>query len=152
MWCTEEGTARTMKSAKQIHSEAMKVFLLSADGGISAFASEPTARTAIACGDSLFDGPAELNRLTAEWPRSRLVGLWNSIPGMVPVKRFKDRSTGLKRIWEAIQTLEPVRPEENDVPPPEGSPRKARSGTKKAALLALLARKRGRACGKSWRH
>jgi DNA-binding MarR family transcriptional regulator len=142
MWCTEEGTPRSMKSAEQNPSGVTKVFLLSPEGAISAFASEQSARATMADGDLLFDSPAELKRVTAEWPSSRLVGLWNSIPGLVPIKKFTNRSTGLNRIWAAIQTLEPV-PEKNEASQSDDSARKARSGTKKAALLALLARNEG---------
>ena len=40
------------------------------------------------------------------WPASRLVEIWNSVPGFTPVKKFTDRKTALARIWKAIQNLE----------------------------------------------
>ena len=33
---------------------------------------------------------------------SRLVRLWNGLPGVTPVKRFTDRKTALNRIWKAL--------------------------------------------------
>ena len=144
MWCTEEGTALPMKSANQNPSGTARVFLLSPDGTISVFPAEPDARAALACGDSLFEHLADLKRLTAEWPITRLVSLWNGIPGVAPIRKFRDRTTAWKRIWDAIQALEPVRPQPEDPSPPTpDSTGKARSGTKKAALLTLLARDNG---------
>jgi hypothetical protein len=34
------------------------------------------------------------------------VEIWNSIPGLVPVKKFTNRKTGVLRIWKAIQSLD----------------------------------------------
>lgn len=92
-----------MKSAKQTPSGTARVFLLSPDGTISVFPAEPDARAALACGDSLFEHLADLKRLTAEWPITRLVSLWNGIPGVAPIRKFRDRTTAWKRIWDAIQ-------------------------------------------------
>jgi hypothetical protein len=40
--------------------------------------------------------------VAAQWPTSRLVRLWNGLPGVTPVKRFTDRKTALNRIWKAL--------------------------------------------------
>ena len=53
-----------------------------------------------------FRNEAELAQLAADWPGVRLIEIWNSLPGAIPVNRFKDRSTAVGRIWKAIQTLE----------------------------------------------
>jgi hypothetical protein len=37
----------------------------------------------------------------------RLVEIWNKLPGVTPVRKFRDRSTALRRIWTAIQALAP---------------------------------------------
>jgi len=55
-----------------------------------------------------FRNEAGLAKIAAEWPMSRLVEIWNSLPGAEPVKKFKDRATGVARIWKQIQGLEPV--------------------------------------------
>jgi hypothetical protein len=36
---------------------------------------------------------------------SRLVEIYNGLPGSEPVKKFKDRATAVSRIWKAIQNL-----------------------------------------------
>jgi hypothetical protein len=52
-----------------------------------------------------FANEAALAKLAANWPAARLVEIWNSLPGETPVKKFKDRSTAVARIWKAIQRL-----------------------------------------------
>jgi hypothetical protein len=52
-----------------------------------------------------FRNQAGLAKLAADWPMTRLVEIWNSLPGAERVKKFKDRSTAVERIWKAIQSL-----------------------------------------------
>ncbi len=47
----------------------------------------------------------EFASLAANWPTSRLIEIWNGIPGVTPVKKFKDRAMATTRIWAAIQSL-----------------------------------------------
>ena len=140
MWCTEEGTANHMKFSKPSNA---KLFLLSAQDAIIAFSSEPDARRAMADGDALLVSPDDLKHITADWPSARLVRLWNRIPSVTPIKKFTDRPTAVKRIWAAIQVLEPVPPTATEAPSSEGGPATARSATKKAILLELLRRSEG---------
>jgi hypothetical protein len=130
-----------MKNRNQ--SDRPRVFLLSADGAISVFAAETNARGAMSDGDVIVDSAAELQRVASEWPSARLVAIWNSIPGKIPVRKFTDRSTGLNRIWQAIQSLKPAPPRLADVASSDRDTDGARPGTKKARLLALLARTEG---------
>lgn len=51
-----------------------------------------------------FGSQMELAELAANWPTSRLVDIWNSLPGAAPVKKFEDRATGVARIWKLLQT------------------------------------------------
>ena len=52
-----------------------------------------------------FTSEAALLKLAADWPAARLVEIWNSLPGVTEVKKFKDRATAVSRIWKALQTL-----------------------------------------------
>src|ERR1700733_13208186 len=52
-----------------------------------------------------FRNEAGLHKLAADWPASRLVEIWNSLPGVTPLKKFKDRQTAVSRIWKALETL-----------------------------------------------
>ncbi|MGH9659588.1 MAG: DUF3489 domain-containing protein, partial [Bryobacteraceae bacterium] len=58
--------------------------------------------------------------------------LWNSLPGVVPVKKFTDRKTALARIWKAAQALTPpVAPQgAQEAPKAKGLKKKATSGKK----------------------
>jgi hypothetical protein len=52
-----------------------------------------------------FRNEAGLAKLATDWPAARLVEIWNSLPGVSPVKKFKDRQTAVRRIWKALETL-----------------------------------------------
>jgi hypothetical protein len=43
--------------------------------------------------------------LSGDWPTSRLIDIWNNLPGVTPVTKFKDRKAATTRIWNAIQVL-----------------------------------------------
>jgi hypothetical protein len=58
-----------------------------------------------------FRNEAGLAKLAADWPTSRLVEIWNSLPGETPVKKFKDRATAVARIWKALQILGQAAPD-----------------------------------------
>src|SRR5665811_2605431 len=81
----------------------MKLFSIDRENNITAFAKRKDAEAAT--GDT-FRSETELSELAAAWPASRLVEIWNSIPGCVPVKKFTNRKTAILRIWKAIQSLE----------------------------------------------
>jgi hypothetical protein len=46
-----------------------------------------------------------LATLAAQWPATRLVEIWNRLPGVKRVRRFRDRKTGVERIWKTIRNL-----------------------------------------------
>jgi hypothetical protein len=59
-----------------------------------------------------FRTEAQLAKLAADWPMMKLIEIWNSLPGVSPVNKFKDRATAVGRIWKAIQGLgSKVKPE-----------------------------------------
>jgi Protein of unknown function (DUF3489) len=144
----------------------MTTFTIDVDNNIAANLT-PEDAAAIA-GAETFNTQAALAKLAAEWPAERLVGIWNGIPGVTATKKFKDRKTGVSRIWKAIQSLAaPAAPTKPHVAPrkphtatgkrkvakaptrtkkapkarKEAAP--ARDGSKKAAILALLQRSEG---------
>lgn len=49
-----------------------------------------------------FSSLKDLTRLAAQWPTSRLIEIWNNLPGTTPVKKFTDRKTAVTRIWKQI--------------------------------------------------
>jgi hypothetical protein len=65
-----------------------------------------SAKEAEAVADSeRFSSEAALAKLAANWPASRLVEIWSSLPGETPIRKFKDRATAVSRIWKVIQNL-----------------------------------------------
>jgi hypothetical protein len=59
-----------------------------------------------------FRNEAGLAKLAANWPVARLVEIYNSLPGVCPVKKFTDRKTAAGRIWKAIQGLRQSLPDQ----------------------------------------
>lgn len=55
-----------------------------------------------------FSSECELRRLVARWPGTRLVEIWNQLPGVRKVTRFSDRDTAIRRIWTVFQDLAPT--------------------------------------------
>ena len=104
-------------------------------------------------GTETFSSSQELDALAGKWPGSRLVEIWNSLPGVEQVERFTSRQVAAARIWKAVQQLQPtpgaqrrrVAPKKvsagnkaNRRPRPAG-----RAHTKMAKVIALLQRPEG---------
>jgi hypothetical protein len=108
----------------------------------------------------------ELAKLSAEWPPSRLVEVWNSFAGVAPftelkpVKKFTNRKTAVARAWAAVQRLSPdgaspatdVAPGKQNGKKSAGRPARrdrAHKGTtadrsnKKAEVIAMMKRAKG---------
>ena len=102
----------------------MKTFTIDTDNNISVFASqEEVAATTTTPFDS-FASQKALAQLAGAWPAERLAAIWNSLPGVKPVKGFQSAKAGASRIWERIQSLgEPEKPH---------AERKAKAGARAA--------------------
>ena len=83
----------------------MITFTIDTDNNIAAHKSTDEARQSEAAGVFQFDSQAALAKVSADWPLSRFIEIWNSIPGQSPVKKFTDRKSAVARIWKAIQPL-----------------------------------------------
>ena len=135
----------------------MKTFVIDRENNITAFgAGQRVPKTK---GAESFKSSAELVKLAATWPVGRLVEIWNSLPGMIPVKKFTDRKTAVRRVWAAVQGLgEPakkpkvaaqrpfgasVRAKSADRKASHGKASAARGGSKTAKIMALLERPKG---------
>ena len=133
----------------------MKIFTI--EEGTNNITVHATLKTAEAVANAeRFRNEAGLAKLAADWPVTRLVEIWNSLPGVSPVKKFTSRNIAVSRIWKALQSLgqpsvEEVgeqpeielaaqeSPQNADVAPQKPaskkkpfSPRKARTGAPKA--------------------
>ena len=85
----------------------MTTFTLDTDNNVTAHDAAPAAQDNVVA----FATEKELTRLSADWPITRFVEVWNAFAGappfgdLKPVKKFTDRKTAVARIWKAIQTL-----------------------------------------------
>ena len=136
----------------------MTTFAIDCDNDITAFGSQNQAKAADIAAAEYFGSQEELAKLAAAWPGSRLVEIWNSLPGVAPLKKFTDRKTAVARIWKAAQALTPA-------VAPQGAPgaskaatstkkasrgRKAataREGSKKAQIISMLQQPNGATLG-----
>ena len=75
-----------------------------------------------------FTSEKELARLASKWPARRLVEIWNRIPGVRRLAKFKDRTTAVRRVWTKVQEL-PLVQTKSSV---------RREGTKAAVIIELL--------------
>jgi hypothetical protein len=81
----------------------MQTFIIDRDNNITAIGAGEAVPEAE--GVEGFKTRDEFGQLAAGWPTSRLVDIWNGIPGSTRVKRFTDRETAVTRIWKAVQSL-----------------------------------------------
>jgi hypothetical protein len=95
--CPDRGGRRARRTG-------MKIFTI--DNETHNITMHAAAKEAGAVPDSVpFGSEAALAELAAHWPAARLVEIWNSLPGAIPVQKFRDRKTGVNRIWKAIQSI-----------------------------------------------
>ena len=124
----------------------MTTFTIDNDNNITAFGTAEEAAQTTTTPFDTFASQKELAELIAAWPAERLVAIWNSLPGVEPVKGFKSAKTAASRIWERIQRLgESAQPEAEPAKPkaerkaksgaraPKGAPTKATSAKKATA-------------------
>jgi len=105
--------------------DAMQRFSINDENEIQALHAE----SAVPAGSTEFHSEKELAKVAGDWPAARLVEIWNGLTGVTAVRKFKDRSTAVSRIWKQIQNLEAPAPE------PVRKPRQA-TGKKAAAPQA----------------
>jgi hypothetical protein len=107
----------------------MTIFTINEENNITAFASQAEAAASTTpC--STFSSEKELAELLAGWPAERLVAIWNSLPGVTPVKSCGSPQSAARRIWQRIQGLDaPAQPEQ---PAEPKAHKKAKAGTQPA--------------------
>ncbi len=125
-------------------------FTIDTDNNITAHIEKPEA----AQGVEAFATEKAFHALAAKWPANRLIEIWNSLPGVAPVKRFTDRKRAASRVWKQIQSLNPAPAQQTAHKPPKkakgakaqpstDAAATARDGSKKAEVIALMQRADG---------
>jgi|SRR5579863_10168874 len=92
MWCT-----RLDRDRKE--TTTMKIFTIDSDNNITLHANRKAARET---GAGVFVTEEQFADLIGSNSK-RLVEIWNSLTGVTPVAKFKDRKTATQRIWKALQ-------------------------------------------------
>jgi hypothetical protein len=111
---------------------AMTTFTIDPRNNISAFGSAQEAKANPHA--ERFRSAKELARLAENWPGSRLVEIWNTLPGQKAVKKFTSRKAAATRIWRAIQSLAP-----HSAPQTPGGARKRAKPSKRASRASARA-------------
>jgi hypothetical protein len=123
----------------------MNVFSITANNQVRAFSSEQR----VSAGSAIFRSAEELAEVAKQWPAARMVEVWNKLPGGKPVRKFTDRKTGVRRLWEAVQGVAAKdgkqrgkvgskRPTAAPAARRSSQGRTDRKGTKTEKILALL--------------
>ncbi len=110
----------------------MTTFTINEQNEIVAFGSQEEAAAETTIPFDTFATQQELAELAAAWPGERFVAIWNSLAGVVPVKKFKNSKTAVSRIWARIQGL-------GEATKPAAEPEKPKA-TKKAKGRAQAAK------------
>ena len=156
----------TARDKPRVQGDArMATFSINDENNISVWENAEQAAK-VADSTATFQSQAELTGISTEWPLSRFVDIWNSIPGQVQVHKFSDRRKAVARIWRAIQPLapqgepstskaEPLPKKSLRVDTKTRTPQKKRSTpkkntgnsagrvNKKAAVIAMMKRAKG---------
>ena len=102
-------------------------FSISANNQIAVRASRASASDG-----ATFATEEALANITADWPASRLVAVWNNLAGVKHVAKFTDRKTAIRRIWAAVQQKAPRAAQSKP------QPASAEGVTKSERVIALL--------------
>ena len=123
----------------------MTTFTIDNDNNITAFGSAEEAAAASTTPFDSFASQKELAELAGGWPAERLVAIWNSLPGVKPVKSLKTAQVAAGRIWEGIPSLgETAKPKarakaKGGAQAAKGAPTKAKA-TKKTTAAKNVAK------------
>src|SRR6202165_5053185 len=98
---------------------------IEADNHITTCDSAPEPKAAMSGDSQQFRSAKELAKLASAWSATRLAEVWNSLPGVKPVKKFNDRVTGANRVWATLKSQQPA-------VVPDVAPQAAPVATKKA--------------------
>jgi hypothetical protein len=133
-------TAQSVAQRKPI----MTTFTIDEQNNITAFASPEEAAATTTTPFDTFASEQELAELAAAWPAERLMAIWNSLPGVTPVKGVKSTRGAVSRIWARIQGL-------GEAATPEAAPAKPKANRKAkgSAKAAKDAAAKGKATKKT---
>jgi hypothetical protein len=74
----------------------------------------------------------------ANMPMADLVAIWNGLPGVAPLTKFKDRKIAVRRLWAEFAKLPVTEPAPAAKPKREKSAPAPRAESKQALVIAML--------------
>jgi hypothetical protein len=83
----------------------MTTFTIDTDNNITAHATPEEAAATTTTPFDTFSSQQEFTELAKSWPGERLLAIWSSLPGVQPIRKFKDYRAAASRIWERIQGM-----------------------------------------------
>jgi hypothetical protein len=117
-------------------------FTIDPENDITAYASNAQIPTKLDSEIEHFTSEKELAHLASNWPMTRLVDIWNSLAGVIPIRKFTDRKKAIARIWRAIQSLAPASAAPQARTVARAKPRKGKKA--KSSTKAASARERSK--------
>jgi len=126
----------------------MNAFTIDSDNNITVHATRKAARET---GAAVFDTAEGFAELIGP-DNTRLVGIWNSLTGVTPVKKFQSRAVAARRIFAEVQKLAAPSPGAPTARPasatqatkePKATRKAPKAGSKKETLLGLISRQDG---------
>jgi len=127
-------------------------FVIDADNNITAYTDGTAPEGAeLKLNELSFATEKELASLAASWSGARLIEIWNTLPGVTPVKKFTDRKKAVGRIWKSLQSLVPAesKPLAGEQPVQAPESKSARKTTKKTTVPAKRAKSANSATAKA---
>jgi hypothetical protein len=103
--------AETPRSQK---GNSMKYFTINDENNITAHSSKEEA--AALANEIMFSTEKQFADLVGV-DGKRMIDVWNSLPGVTPVKKFTSKQIAQARIWKALQSLTcPAKPAQPEIP------------------------------------
>jgi hypothetical protein len=130
----------TAKRAAQ-RTTTMTTFTIDPDNNITAHHTLEEAAATTSNPFDTFTSQQEFAELAKSWPAARLVAIWNSLPGVPPIQKFKDHQAAATRIWKRLGGLAPSAPPQ----PAQPAKPKAAHHAKGGAQAPIAAPGKGKA-------
>jgi Protein of unknown function (DUF3489) len=92
-------------SAATRRDQRMKTYAI--DQRTNRITLHPLPQTSLGNAES-FSTEAGLAEISAAWPMSRLVAIWNQLPGVTRIRKFTSRKNAVTRIWRVLQKSDDV--------------------------------------------
>jgi hypothetical protein len=143
------GVIHVMTAKRAVpRTTTMTIFTIDKDNNIMAHSTPEEAAATTANPFDSFTSPQEFVELAKSWPATRLVAIWNSLPGVPPIQKFKDHRAAAIRIWKRLgglaasappQPAQPTKPKaehhtKGGAPGPIAAPVKSKVSRKATAI------------------